>query len=290
MSTFRVLVVDDEPLARQVAVGLLRGDSEIGQIDECADGNEARQAIASIKPDIVFLDIEMPGHTGLEVAAGSRETVAPVVVFTTAFGHYALDAFDVAATDYVLKPYSDERFREALARAKRRVRERRLGEMARELVADLPADLPAGPPAGLPAGALAQAGALANVEDDRRSATPAATSEAPDYLRRLSLRDRDRTVVLKIEEVVWFEAEDYYVRIHSTRGRHLIRASLTSLEARLDPRAFVRVHRTAIVNVEHVRESHDRDGLCLVLSDGAQVGVSRARKTQVEGLLAPRLR
>jgi two-component system LytT family response regulator len=269
MMAFRVLVVDDEPLARQVAIGLLRSDSEIGQIDECADGIQAQQAIARTKPDIVFLDIEMPGPTGLAVAAESRETVAPVVVFTTAFGHYALDAFDVAATDYVLKPYSDERFRQALARAKRRVRERRVGEMARELAADLPAR------------------AAAKAEDGRRASTPATT---PDYLRRLSLRDRDRTVVLKIEEVVWFEAEDYYVRIHSTRGRHLIRASLTSLEARLDPRAFVRTHRTAIVNVEHVRESHDRDGLCLVLTDGSQVGVSRGRKGQVEALLAPRLR
>ena len=136
MTAFRVLVVDDEPLARQVAVGLLRGDGEIDQIEECADGITAQDAITRLKPDIVFLDIEMPGHNGLEVAAGSRDTIGPVVVFTTAFGHYALDAFDVAAIDYVLKPYSDERFRGALARAKRRVRERRLGDMARELIAD----------------------------------------------------------------------------------------------------------------------------------------------------------
>lgn len=258
MIAFRVLVVDDEPLARQVAVGLLRGDSEIGQIEECADGTSARAAIAGLKPDIVFLDIEMPGQTGLDVAAGSRDTIGPVVVFTTAFGHYALDAFDVAATDYVLKPYSDDRFREALARAKRRVRERRLGDMARDLVAD----------------------------DKGR---PGTASE-PDFLRRLSLRDRDRTVVLRIEEIVWFEAEDYYVRVHSARGRHLMRASLASLESRLDPRMFVRVHRTAIVNLEHVRESHVRDGLYLVLSDAAQVGVSRGRKSHIESLLSPRLR
>jgi two-component system, LytTR family, response regulator len=263
MTTFRVLVVDDEPLARQVAVGLLRGDPEIGAIDECGDGKAAEDAIARIKPDIVFLDIEMPGRDGLQVAAGSRDTCAPVVVFTTAFGHYALDAFDVSATDYVLKPYSDERFREALTRAKRRVRERRLGDRARELVSD----------------------------DDRRPGKPAAPlADAPDYLRRLSLRDRDRTVVLRIEEVVWFEAEDYYVQIHSTRGRHLIRASLTSLEGRLEPRTFVRVHRTAIVNVEHVRELKDREGLSLVLSDGSEVGVSRGRKMHVESLLSPRLR
>lgn len=261
MTTFRVLVVDDEPLARQVAVALLRGDGEIDRVDECADGIAARQAIARFKPDIVFLDIEMPGHNGLEVAASSRDANVPVVVFTTAFGHYALEAFDVAATDYVLKPYSDERFREALARAKRRVRERRLGDIARELVAD----------------------------DERRPDKPAGT-DAPDYLRRLSLRDRDRTIVLKVEDIVWFEAEDYYVRVHSTRGKHLIRASLSSLEARLDPRTFVRVHRTAIVNVEHVRESHVGDGLCLVLSDAAQVGVSRARRSQVESMLSPRLR
>lgn len=261
MANFRVLVVDDEPLARQVAVALLRGDGEIDQIEECADGIAAQQAIARFEPDIVFLDIEMPGLNGVDVVAGGGEASAPAIVFTTAFSQYALDAFAVAATDHVLKPYSDERFREALARAKRRVRESRLAAAARELVAD-----------------------------DELSRGKSSAPDADGYLRRMALRDGDRSIVLKVEDIVWFEAEDYYVRVHSTQGRHLVRASLTSLESRLDPRMFVRVHRTAIVNVEHVRESRVRDGLYLVLSDAAQVGVSRGRKSYVESLLSPRLR
>ena len=129
MTTFRVLVVDDEPLARELAVNLLRRDSEVESVAECADGLQAHQAIASTRPDIVFLDIEMPGRNGVQLAE-DHQGGTPVVVFMTAFSQHAIRAFDVAATDYVLKPFSDDRFLEALGRAKRRVRERRLGELA----------------------------------------------------------------------------------------------------------------------------------------------------------------
>jgi two-component system LytT family response regulator len=263
MITLRVLVVDDEPLARQVAVNLLRADPEIETIEECSDGTEAQSAMTRVAPDIAILDIEMPGRSGLQVAAANLDAAGPVVIFTTAFSQYALEAFDVAAIDYVLKPFSDERFREALARAKRRVRERRIGDIARQL-------------AGTPT--------------DRQPAPSVSTDAPSDYLHRLALKQGERGVVLKMEEVVWIEAEDYYVRVHSSRGRHLIRASLASLEARLDPRMFARVHRTAIVNIDHVRETDERDGLSLVLTDGSRVPVSRARKARVDALLAPRLR
>ena len=126
MTTFRVLVVDDEPLAREAAVTLLRRDPEIGGVEECADGLSARDSIARTRPDIVFLDIEMPGLSGVQLAE-DLQSEPPVIVFTTAFSQYAVGAFEVAATDYVLKPFSDERFLEALGRAKRRVREKRLG-------------------------------------------------------------------------------------------------------------------------------------------------------------------
>lgn len=246
MTKFRVLVVDDEPLARADVVALVSGDAEVEAIAECGDGRSASAAIERDRPDIVFLDIEMPGIDGLTLAE-RLPPPGPVVVFTTAYSQYAVQAFDVAATDYVLKPFSRERLLDALARAKRRVRERRLGEMASEIV-------------------------------DGGGDTAAAD-------RRLSLKLGDRTVVVGEDEVIWVEAQDYCVLVHSTRGRHLLRASLAVFEARLDPARFARVHRAAIVNLAHVRELLDREGLLLVLSDGSEVGVSRARRAHVETML-----
>jgi two-component system, LytTR family, response regulator len=258
-----VLVVDDEPLAREVAASLLRRDPEVASVVECGDGLRARQMIEDGRPDIVFLDVEMPGLGGVELAEHLQSS-GPVVVFITAFSRYAVDAFDLAATDYVLKPYSDERFLEALGRAKRRVRERRLGELAHQM-AGVAAELQHGEPGGSSGG-------------------------DSTHLQRLSIKQGDRTIVLRLEEIVWIEAQDYCVTIHSTRGNHLVRASLTSLEGRLAPDTFVRTHRMAIVNLTHVRETLDRDGLRLVLSEGTQVGVSRSRRSHVESLLAPRLK
>ena len=204
MTRFRVLVVDDEPLAREVAVGLLRRDPEIDIVDECENGLRAREIIAEHRPDIVFLDIEMPGLSGVQLAEGLPGD-PPVIVFTTAFSQYAVEAFDVAATDYVLKPFSDERFAEALGRAKRRVRERRLSALAGQM-AHVAAELQQGEGAGPSTGAGTR------------------------YLQRLSLKHGERTVVLRMDEVVWIEAQDYCVMVHSTRGNHLVRGSLNALE------------------------------------------------------------
>ncbi len=263
MTRFRVLVADDEPLARRMVAALLQSDEEVESVIECADANAAREMMAQQRPDIVFLDIEMPEMTGLDIAADLTED-GPVIVFITAFSRYATEAFEVNASDYVLKPFSDQRFSDALQRAKRRVRERRLGELASQL-ATLSSELRPGD------------GKLSKSTED-------------GYLKRLAFKHQDRTIVLKTTEVVWIEAEDYYVRIHSTRGRHLVRASLASLEARLDPHDFLRVHRAAIVNVDEVREVQDRGALCLVLSDGTEVPVSRSKKSCVESALIPRLR
>ena len=267
MTRFRALVADDEPLARAMVAALLRADPDIETVLECNDAASARDGIARLRPDIAFLDIEMPGSNGLQVAGG-LDARGPVVVFITAFSSYATQAFDVSAVDYVLKPFSDRRFAEAVERAKRRVRERRLGELATQvasLSAALSPDAADPPPPG------------------------ASTAEAV-YLQRIAFKDGDRSVVVKTADVVWIEAEDYYVLIHSKQGRHMVRASLASLEQRLDPQRFRRVHRTAIVNVDEIRTMHDRAGLRLTLSDGSDVAVSRSRRAQIEQLLRPRLR
>jgi len=249
MTQFRILVVDDEPLARASVIGVVKGDVEVAAIDECGDGFSARDAIERQRPDIVFLDIEMPGMDGLRLA-DALPPGGPVVVFTTAYSEYAARAFDVAATDYVLKPFSRERLLESLVRAKRRVRERRLGQLASEIV-ETPADV-------------------------------------PDHGTRLSIKHGDRTLVVAADDLLWVEAQDYCVMVHSTRGSHLLRASLASFETRLDSARFVRVHRAALVNVAQVREMIDRDGMVLVLSDGSEIGVSRARRHQVEAMITRR--
>jgi two-component system LytT family response regulator len=234
----RVVVADDEPLARAMVAALARDDQDVDAVVECGDGKALIETVAREKADIVFLDLEMPGLNGLQ-AAGALGPNPPAIVFVTAFAQYAAPAFDLDAADYVLKPFSDERFREALQRAKRRLRERR---------------------------------------------DPAA------YLQQIPIKDGNRTTLVAAQDVVWIEAEDYYVQIHARRARHLLRAALATLEERLDPGQFVRVHRRALVNVAEVREIRTTDGVEVVLSDGAVVPVSRSRRTRVEALLLPRLR
>ncbi|MEQ1910773.1 MAG: LytTR family DNA-binding domain-containing protein [Vicinamibacterales bacterium] len=260
MSGFRVVVVDDEPLALGMVATLLRRDKEVETVVECRDATTVADVIVRSQPHIVFLDIEMPGMDGLQVAR-LIDDEGPVVVFITAFSQYAARAFDVSAVDYVMKPFSDQRLLDALDRAKRRVRERRLGELANQ-VASLSAEL--------------------------TGAREAPREPGPNYPSRISFKSGERTIVLKTDEIVWVEAEDYYVLVHSTRGRHLVRVPLASLEERLNPQEFIRAHRAAIVNLREVKEFDQRDGAWLVMSDGARVHVSRSRKRQVQERLLPR--
>ena len=257
MTRFRVAVVDDEPLARHMVAAILREDEEVDAVFECADAAAAQGVIREKHPDIVFLDIEMPAVTGLDLARELGED-GPVVVFVTAFNRYAPDAFEVSASDYVLKPFSDQRFNDALQRAKKRVRERRLGSLAHQL-ATLSSEL--------------------RLEDE-----PQTLPKESTYIDRLTFKHNDRVMLVKTAEVSWIEAEDYYVRIHSDRGRHLVRTALATLEGRLNPRDFLRVHRGAIINVRRVAEI--RDG-AVVLTDGTEVPVSRSKRTAVESLFGP---
>ncbi|AMY07114.1 Transcriptional regulatory protein YpdB [Luteitalea pratensis] len=261
MSRFRALVVDDEPLSRGMVAAILREDGEMDVVLECADAMAAQELIRSTRPDIVFLDIEMPEVTGLDLARELGED-GPVVVFVTAFNRYTPDAFEVSASDYVLKPFSDQRFADALQRPKRRVRERRLGALAQQL-ATLSSEL--------------------RLDDETEPVL-----KARAYVEQLSFKQNDRQIVVPISDVYWIEAEDYYVRIHSQRGRHLVRTPLATLEARLNPRDFLRVHRGAIVNVQKVVAVRDAGGLMLVLADGTEVPVSRSRRAAVESSLLPR--
>jgi two-component system, LytTR family, response regulator len=258
---FRVLVVDDEPLARQMVSTLVKQDPQMSEVYECGDALQVPALIAAHQPHILLLDIEMPGLDGIQLAR-RIDDAGPVIVFITAFSQYATGAFDVSAVDYVMKPFSDERLREALERAKRRVRERRLGALANE---------------------------VAHIPGERARAPEAPQAPEPGPLQRLAFKTGERTIVLDADEIIWIEAEDYYVLVHSRRGRHLVRTPMASLEERLDPRRFVRVHRGALVNMAEVKELDHRDGTWLTLSDGARVPVSRARRRRVEETLAQKL-
>ncbi|HYV66582.1 MAG TPA: LytTR family DNA-binding domain-containing protein [Myxococcales bacterium] len=242
----RVLVVDDEAPARAALRRMLSEDPEVDVVGCCGDGKQALLALKALAPEVLFLDVRMPGLDGFQVvqAAGPRP---PKVVFVTAHAGRALEAFDAEAVDYVLKPFDDDRFARALGRAK----------------------------------------AAARADRARPANGSAAGREAPRYLERIAVPDRDGIRIVPIEEIDWIEAQDYYVEVHSAGRGYLLRRSLRQLEERLDPRRFARIHRSAIVNVARIQSMRpathgERD---LVLRDGTQLKLSRMYRDRLAGLL-----
>jgi two-component system LytT family response regulator len=245
----KVVIVDDEPIAREGLRALLAGDRDVEVVAECGDGASAVEAIRRTRPDIVFLDVQMPDVDGFDVLRELAGEPLPAVVFVTAYDKYALRAFDVHAVDYLLKPFHDERFAEALARAKARRGEDMTGRIARLL-------------------------------DERK----------PKVMRVL-VKTSGRVLFLRADEIDWIEAADYYVKLHVAGKVHMLRESMAALEARLDPELFFRVHRSAIVNLERVRElqPYSRREHVLVLRDGTRLRLTRSRRERLAALLGQRL-
>jgi len=261
----RVVVVDDEPLARSGMCGLLARDPELTVVAQCADGAEAVAAIAGLKPDLVLLDVQMPEMDGFEVLREVGPARMPVVVFVTAFDRFALRAFDVAAVDYLLKPFDDERFDLALARAKHAVRNAEAGELGRRL--------------------------MRLVERQGASSDEAPSAAEPArHASRLVVKSAGRTVFVRVDEVDWIEADDYYAKLHVAGKTHLLRETMASLEARLEPTRFFRVHRSAIVNLDRVREVQFlfRGEHVVILHDGTRLKLGRSRLEKLEAMLAGR--
>ncbi len=259
MKPIPVLIADDEPLARELVRNLLVQDEEVEVVGECGDGATALSLIRERRPEIVLLDIEMPARDGVDLLGDLAPDERPVVVYLTAYDEHAVRAFGLEALDYVLKPFSDDRFFEALGRAKRRVRESTLATVAASLV--------------------------------RGTETATASSlQQGRYVDRFAVKRGDRQLLIPVEKIRWIESEDYYVRLHLETDSYLLRASLTSLESELDPARFQRVHRKAIVRRELVREVRTLPGgvRTLVLDDGTELRVSRARAHEVERWLVPR--
>jgi two-component system LytT family response regulator len=237
--THRVLIVDDEPLARRGLRACLQRSKDFAVSAECGSGEEALHAIRTLKPDLVFLDIEMPGIGGFEVVERLRGGLAPLVIFTTAYARYAVEAFDVAATDYLLKPIDPDRLSRALSRARE---------------------------------ALAPRGA-----GPERTAAAAPAREAPPLLERFWVHTRGSIELVPVDDVDWIQAEGDYVRLHVRERSYLVSESLSSLEEQLPPSTFLRIHRCAIVNLRRVTEVRRRSNMdCEVrLSTGAAVRLSR---------------
>jgi two-component system, LytTR family, response regulator len=249
----RVIIVDDEELARALLREYLGSSADVEILAECANGFEAVKAIAENKPELVFLDVQMPKLDGFEVLELMDKQVA--VIFVTAYDEYAMRAFDQHAVDYLLKPFSLERFQTALERARQR-----MGEKASS-------QAPA---------------AKSSAVDLTRAARP-----PQEFLQRIVVKDGSRVHIIPVERLDYAEAQDDYVSLHSQGKSYLKEQTISSLEAALDPERFVRVHRSVIVNLERIEkiEPYAKDSRVAVLTDGSQVPVSRAGYERLRSLL-----
>jgi two-component system LytT family response regulator len=268
----RVGIVDDERLARERLHALLVDDAGVQVALTCADGDTAVEQIVRERPDLVFLDVQMPGRDGfavVEAVLAKLGDAAPFVIFVTAYDEHAIRAFDAQAVDYLVKPFDDDRFASAMQRARKRLRQERLEAASGHLRALLDA---------IPAAS------------DSEPATAAPESEA-ETLDRFALKVRDRTRFVRAETVDWIEADGVYARLHIARESYLIRIPMHDLERRLDARRFVRIHRSTIVNLDRVKEVQElfRGELALMLEDGTQLKLSRSRRAHLEKLLGQRL-
>lgn len=218
--TITALVVDDEPIARLAIVRQLRDAPDIELIGECGDGVSAVDAIRGSSPDLVFLDIQMPGITGLDVVATIGAARMPATVFVTAYEQFAVRAFDANAVDYLVKPFARERFSDALRRVKARI-------------------------ASTPDASAAQAARLVQALQ--------ALEQRHDYLQRIPVREDERVTFVDVDDVIWIRANRNQVQIHVPGRVHEVRETMTALQSRLDPRRFARVHRSAIVNIKRIK-------------------------------------
>ncbi|HYE65769.1 MAG TPA: LytTR family DNA-binding domain-containing protein [Pyrinomonadaceae bacterium] len=255
----KTLIVDDEPLARRNLRALLKTDPDVEIIGEAGSGAEALRLIGKQSPDLVFLDIQMPEMSGFDVLEQIEAESIPIIIFVTAFDRYALRAFEVHALDYLLKPFDDARFEKALRQAKIQHEQRDINRLGRRLLA------------------------LLEERDVRQTGHPRRAA----YLSRFMIKSASRVFFLKVEELDWIEAADYYAELHVGRKSYLLRETMNDLEAKLDPEKFFRIHRSTIVNLDRVKEmhAHFNGEYVVILQDGTELKLSRSRRDQFRSLL-----
>ena len=265
-SKITALIVDDEPLAREVIRMLLQKDREIEILGECASGREAIEFIHNRPPDLLFLDVQMPEMNGFEMLKRLRVTQYPIIVFVTAYDRYALRAFEVNALDYLLKPFDDKRFAKTLSAVKAQWQKERAGAFNRRLL-DMLDDYRK---------------TISSSPSDKRSEHP-----ANKYLDRLAVKSGDRTLILRVDEIDWIEAADYYVEFHVGNRAYLLRETMKAVEERLDPSRFTRIHRSTIVNLDRIKEIHSdfHGDQVALLRDGTRLRISRSRRDHLAATL-----
>jgi two-component system LytT family response regulator len=237
----RTLIVDDEPLARERIKRFLRDEAEIEVIGECGNGTDAIAAIKKDSPDLVFLDIQMPEKTGFDVVK-SLNGKMPAIVFVTAYDQYALQAFDVHALDYLLKPFTRERIHRAVSRARESIANRRMGNIDERLIT-----------------------LIADLKSEKK------------YLERLVVKTTGRVFFLRTDEIDWIEAAGNYVKLHVGRETHMIRETMNGIEGKLDPDKFLRIHRSTVVHIDRIKELHPMfsGDYAVILRDNTELALSR---------------
>ncbi|MCI0642414.1 MAG: LytTR family DNA-binding domain-containing protein [Gemmataceae bacterium] len=246
----RTLIVDDEPLARQRVRALLEVEPDIDIIGECGDGGQAAAQVRRLKPDLMFLDVQMPVLDGFGVLEELQGETLPVVVFVTAHDRFALKAFEVHALDYLLKPFDRERFAAALNHAKAQIRNGQNADMEKRLLAML-------------------------------------AGRGEKSAQRLVVKSAGRVYFVRVADIDWIEAAGNYVRLHVGKQDHLLRESMGGPESKLDPNRFVRIHRSVIVNIERIRELQPafHGDYAVVLQDGTELTLSRSHREKLQETL-----
>lgn len=262
----RTLIIDDEPLAREGIAVLCAADPEIEVVGQCGDGTAAVQAIRREHPDLAFLDVQMPKRDGFEVLESLGAAERPVVIFVTAYDQYAIRAFEACAVDYLLKPFTDKRFQQALARAK--------GELQRNQTQKIDQRLDE---------------LIARVGELRQGATAAAAPATPEYAERIVVKAGGDLHFIKTSDVLWIEAQGDFVKVQTLEQPQLVRETLQSMEQKLDASRFLRIHRSFLVNVQHIKRVAPAlyGDHTVFMSDGSKLRLSRNYRSKLKAFVAP---
>ncbi|MBI5687717.1 MAG: response regulator transcription factor [Verrucomicrobia bacterium] len=247
----KTLIVDDEPLARERIRTLLAKEPDIEVLGECANGDEALAALKKQSADLLFLDVQMPEMDGFEMLSRLGKDALPAVIFVTAYDQHAVKAFEVHALDYLLKPFKQSRFKEAVQRVRDQIGRQQSADVSKRLIQLL---------------------------GDRKP--------APAFLQRLTVKENERVVLVKVSQIEWIESAGNYVVLHVGKQNHILRETLAALEAQLDPKQFLRISRSTLVNLDQVRELQPlfKGEYVVVLQDGKQLPMTRGIRELEEKL------
>jgi two-component system LytT family response regulator len=256
----KVLVVDDEALARKRILRLLKGEREAEVVAQVDNGKDAVEAIKRERPDLVFLDVQMPELDGFDVLASVGVDDMPAVIFVTAFDQYAVRAFEVHAVDYLLKPFDADRFREAFRRARAHIGREAASDQSQRLVA-----------------------LLEHLGVEQNGLGPLVGRIGAKHLDRVMIKSGGRVFFVKVTDIDWIEAAGNYVRLHVGREAHLLRETISAMESKLDPDQFLRVHRSTIVNLDRIKEMQPwfSGDYVVILRDGSQLKLSRGYRDRL---------